>query len=57
MTAKEGIFMKAYFGKKRYRQIHSATHGAVTFHTQPKDQFKKRDRQGRPQVRKAMMAG
>ena len=57
MTAKEGISMKAYFGKKRYKQIHSATHGAVTFHTQPKDQFKKRDRQGRQQVRKAMMAG
>ena len=24
--------MKAKFGKKRYRQIHSATHGVVTFH-------------------------
>ena len=57
MTAKEGISMKAYFGKKRYKQIHSATHGAVTFHTQTKDHFKKCDRQARPQARKAMMAG
>ena len=57
MTAKEGISMKAYFGKKRYKQIHSATHGAVTVHAQPKEQFKKRDRLARPQMRKTMMAG
>ena len=57
MTAKEGISMKAKFGKKRYRQIHSATHGAVAFHIQPKDHFKNRDHQARPQVRKAMMGG
>ena len=50
--------MKAYFGKKRFRQIHSATHGAAGWQLPyPSYRRKGEERPGRMQPRKAVVAG
>ena len=36
--------MKAYFGKKRYRQIHSATHGTEIWRQSPRSGYGKNAR-------------